>query len=328
MTDAAKPEQKPEAPAAPLTEQQRQDAARAVAQKHREQVAAAGAPEPAAAAPAPKVHEKPEGVPDKFFNKDTGVVDYKAWGEAHKNLETKFHQAPKPEQTPPTQPDPVKTAADAAKAAADAAAAETDPTKKAALEEAAKKAKADADKAAADAEVAKADASKNAVTNAQAEFAKDGKLSDASYKALEAAGYTRDMVDTYIAGQQSKVSQLHNAAYEGAEGEANYNAMLKWAETNLTPAEIAAYDAQVGTNDPAVIKVAAAGLYARYKAVAPVEGHRVAGGNAPAESNMYRSKAEMMAGVNNPLYKTDAAFRAQHQKKMDAARNAGINLFI
>ena len=40
----------------------------------------------------PKTFDKPEGVPEKFFDPKTGQVDFEAWGKAHKELESRFHQ--------------------------------------------------------------------------------------------------------------------------------------------------------------------------------------------------------------------------------------------
>lgn len=41
-----------------------------------------------------EVPAKPEGVPDKFYNAETGEIDYEAWGKAHHELESKFHKKP------------------------------------------------------------------------------------------------------------------------------------------------------------------------------------------------------------------------------------------
>lgn len=307
MTDTVTP------PATPPTEAERQAAAIAVVQKQRDTLAASAAGDTPPTPPAPTVHERPEGVPEKFFNKDTGVVDYKAWSAAHTALETQFHQS----KQKPAEKTPEQLAAEAATEAAKT------PEQKAAEAAAA---------AAPKPEVAR----KAAIEAAQAEFSTSGKLTDATYAALEAQGYDRTMVDGYIEGQTAKVTSIRNAAFEGAGGEKTYGEMLEWAATTLTPAEQEAYDVQVNTGKPEVIKAASAALYARYKQVAPVEGTRVGGTGPAPNTSVFNSKAEMTAAMNAPSpsnprktrYETDSAYRAEVAKKISASRAAGIQIFI
>lgn len=328
MTAAAAPT----APVVPATEAERQAAALAVTARHRAQFTAPAEAAPAAPAPAApvvKTHERPEGVPEKFFNKDTGVVDYKAWSAAHTALETQFHQS---RQQPKVEAAPAPVVAKTPEQIAAEAATEAAKTPEQKAAEAAAKA------AAAAAEAAKPDPAAvrtAAITAAQTEYAASGKLSDASYTALASAGYDRSMVDTYIAGQTAKVTAIRTAAHEGAENATNYEAMMTWAAKTLTPAEQTAYDVQVGTNDPAVIKAASAALYAKYKLVAPVEGERTQGGLPVATANTFASKAEMTAAMREPSksvrgktrYETEPAYQAEVQAKIKASRAAGINIF-
>jgi hypothetical protein len=291
--------------ATPKTVAERQAEALAVTAAHRAKLAAAadGTPDPTATVVTPAVTPatKPEGVPDKFWNAETGVVDFAAWATAHAALETEFHKSKEKTKT-----DEEKAAEQAAEAAAAVEAAKPEAVQKVAIE------------------------------SAQAEFAKDGKLSDASYAALEKAGYRRDMVDTYIAGQTSKASAMTTAAYEPTGGEEGYNAMTAWAAEALSEAEIKAFNAQLATNDPAVIKAATTGLFTKYKAEAPNEAPRIGGGAGSGVSGVFQSKAEMTAAMrkpspNNPkktLYETDAAYRAEVTTKISNSRRAGINIFV
>jgi hypothetical protein len=281
-------------PAPQKTEAERQaDALAAVAAHRAKNEQAVQQPQPDITAQKPT---KPEGVPDKFWNAETGTVDYKKWGEAHSSLETQFHQK-KGEQKPNEQPPQ----------------GEQKPN-----------------------EQPPADPRKAAIDSAQAEFAQTGKLSDASYAALEKAGYARDMVDTYIAGQSAKATSLAAAAHSVTEGAENYGKMTQWASENLSSEEIEAFNAQLATNNPAVIKVATQALFKRYQEHAPSEGNRVSGGAPPASGGMFQSKAEMTAAMSVPSetvkgktkYETDPVYRAEVIRKINAARKARINIFV
>lgn len=286
------------APAAPLTEEQRDAASAAKAQAYK---ASFGDNPPAAETPAetPVAHEKPEHVPEKFFNKDTGEVNYEAWNAAHAALEAKFHQgsndtAGESEETPADD----KPAADGDSESPASVILETPAAQKAA-----------------------------------AEYAEFGEISADGYKALEAQGLTRDVVDTYIAGQEAKAKVFSDAAYEPVGGEEAYGEMIQWAAENLDEASKAAYNAQVATGNPAVIRKAVESLAAIYGKEATVEGERT-GGSPPADSSaVFNSRAEMTAAINKVgengkrLYDVDSAYRNDVMRKIGNSRKKGTLTF-
>lgn len=288
-----------ETPAAPLTEEQRQAQAAAAGAAHREKFAASaddGTPV-APAAEAPKTFEKPEHVPEKFFDASTGVVNYEAWNKAHTELETKFHSGSKETPSGESEETPAgdKPAAEGA--------SET-PEQKAVL-------------------------ATPAAQKAAENYAANGALADSDYTALEAQGITRDMADAYIAGKEAAAKTLTDAAYGPAGGAEQYAEMIAWAKTNLEPASIKAFNTQVSSGDPDVIRNAVTALAAAYGTEATVEGERTGGTGAPATSSTFASRSEMTAAINKlgadgrRLYDVDPAYRNEVARKIGRSRNAG-----
>ena len=152
----------------------------------------------------------------------------------------------------------------------------------------------------------------------ESEFIKnDGTISEESYAAMEAKGMPRALVDNYIAGQQAIANQLVSKIHNEAGGAEAYSDLLSWAEANLSPGEIAAYDAVVDRGDEGSIKLAVAGLKAQYVAENGKEPSLITGSTGdPGVTAGYTSRAEMTAAMKDPRYKTDESYRKQVEKKL------------
>lgn len=148
-----------------------------------------------------------------------------------------------------------------------------------------------------------------------AEYAKDGKLSDASYEKLAKVGISKEIVASYIDGQNAIRSQVEQKAYASVGGEEKYTRMLTWAATGLKPDETAAFNAAViGT--PAAQALAIAGLKARFEA-AVGSGPSLVHGDSPAgASSGYQSRAEVTADMKDPRYRKDPAYRKMVETKL------------
>ncbi len=241
--------------------------------------------------------EKPEGVPDKFWDAEKGEVNYVEWNKAHTALETQFHG---PEKSPEVIA--------AEKVIAEAKAAE-----------------------------AGTPASGNAIVDARAEYAMEGKLSDATFTALAAAGLDRKTVEGYLVGVDAQSGVLESAAHDAAEGSENYQKMLEWAAdtSNVPVADVHAFNALVASGDTEVIKGAVTDMYGKYRENVTVEGERLGGSGIVSGSATFASKAEMTAAMNAPnpnipgktRYQTDPAYRVECQDKIKASRKAGIEIF-
>lgn len=218
---------------------------------------------------------KPEGVPDKFWDAEKGEVNYAAWGKSTGELEAKLGQ---PKAAAEGAPNDAAAAAEAAKAAG-------------------------------------ADATKVDFTALSAEYATNGTLTDASYAALEASGLSRDLVDSYIAGQEALAQTQAQEAFTQAGGEQTYYTMLDWAGKNLPKAEQAAFDKAV-VGDAASRSQAIIAMKARFEAAVGRNPTLVQGNGGASTNGAYQSRAEVTADMRDPRYAKDPAFRAKVQARL------------
>ena len=150
-----------------------------------------------------------------------------------------------------------------------------------------------------------------------------GKLEDDDYKALEGAGFSKDMVEAYLDGVQYRAEQDSQlAAKEVAAiknefgGEQVYTEMIQWAAGNLDKGEIDAFNSMLKTSNPHQIRIAVAGIQAAYMNNAPRE-PKLVGGRAPkADTTKFKSTAQVVAAMNDERYATDPAYRQEIQEKL------------
>jgi len=155
------------------------------------------------------------------------------------------------------------------------------------------------------------------VANASAEWAEKGELSDATFAALEGVGLSKEMVNSYIAGQTAIVGNLQDAAYGPFEGKDGYETAANWAAEKLSEDEIKALDVQLLSNNPAIVKQGAKALAERYAKDADVEPNTIRGdSNNPATGGSYASSREMMKDMNSAKYRTSQAFRDEVAGKL------------
>lgn len=143
-----------------------------------------------------------------------------------------------------------------------------------------------------------------------------GQLSDAAYAKLEEAGIPRDIVDSYIAGQVAIADNLRLTAFNVVGGEDNYMAMVQWAQANMKPAEIEAFNSVVGGSDADKIQFAVSGLKARYEAVNGSDPTLMGGNTNVATGDVFESWAQVKEAMRNPKYASDPAYRSKVEAKL------------
>lgn len=148
------------------------------------------------------------------------------------------------------------------------------------------------------------------------EFASNGSLSQESYEKLAKAGYSKDIVDNYIAGQQARAQAFEAEIKTEIGGTERYNEMVEWAKANLTPGEIAAYNAAVSSGSPEQAKLAALGLSAKFSNAVGSEPKRTLGGTRGGVEDVFESTAQLTEAMRDPRYKNDPAYRAKVQAKL------------
>lgn len=154
-------------------------------------------------------------------------------------------------------------------------------------------------------------------------------LADEDYAPFAKVGFSREDVDTYIAGLQAIGAATQAEMHKEVGGEDQYKAMIEWAKTSLSADEIAAYNRDVvDSNDRTVNRNAVRGLHARYLLANGRNSRDVTlNGGGHGSVTGYGSGAEMRADMATEKYKKDPAFRAQVARRVQASREAGVDLF-
>ena len=154
----------------------------------------------------------------------------------------------------------------------------------------------------------------SAIALASEEFSEKGQLSEETYKALEAQGLNKIVVDSYIAGQQALVNQQQMEITAEIGGMQEYQKLSNWASENLSDSELEAYNLTVesGTVDQA--KFAIRSLYKQYQdAGAPnIAQGSVNGTGIPP----FQSRAQVTVAMSDKRYETDPAYRDEVLKRL------------
>jgi hypothetical protein len=199
----------------------------------------------------------------------------------------------------PITKEEVKTVATAADAAPPA-----DATPEAAATEPAKTTDATAAEADAPAKEATDEAPKPVSLDKFFEsYTANGKLSDSDYTELNAMGFPKEVVDTYIAGQSSVMTQAdQDALLEKVGGKDGFDAIAKWAGKALSDDELTEFNAMLANKQaaPFALKTLKARMEAE-EGRAPAVTLEGGTGNAPAVVG-YKTKAEMKEAMRDPRY--------------------------
>ncbi len=227
---------------------------------------------------APEVPNRPDHIPEKFWDAAKGEVRLEALAKSYAELEKSRGK---------TVVEPTKVDASTANPA-------------------------DPDQAQKAVEAAGVDF--GALTE---EYASDGELSESTYKALESKGFNKDVVDSYIAGQHALAAQWENQGYDVAGGKEQYIKMTEWAVNALSQSEKVAFNSAT-TGDVDQMKLAVAGLKQRYESENGKAPGLLGGSTTTGSNNGYQSRAQMTADMKDARYKTDPAFRQSVQARLSS----------
>lgn len=162
------------------------------------------------------------------------------------------------------------------------------------------------------------------------EYEKDGKLSEESFKKLADAGFNRDIVNTFLAGRvaqateefqyaQTQIDEMHNAL----GGKDDYGKVIEWANTNLEPTEIDAFNKAIDEGRMDDVLVAAKGLRARYVVEFGTEPKLLGGQGTGSADDTFASSAQVTAAMKDPRYNTDPAYRAEVARRLKHSKAFG-----
>lgn len=169
------------------------------------------------------------------------------------------------------------------------------------------------------------EAAEQAVENAgldmealSAEWDTNGDLSEDSYKKLEEAGISRDMVEMYARGVQSQTDATLATLLEPVGGSQEaYDEITEWAGEALSDQEIESFNKVLDTGTPEVVQTAVKGLADKYREANGFEPNtELQGQRSTAGNSVYESTADLMKDMSNPEYATNPSFRAKVEAKL------------
>ena len=143
----------------------------------------------------------------------------------------------------------------------------------------------------------------------------NGDLDTADYDALAKQGISKEMVSSFVAGQQALADKMVDRMHETVGGKDQFEGLLSWAGESLDAEEIKAFNNTIDNGSEAAVKLALQGLAARQKAEA---GPSLIGGKrgGAGSGEVFRSTAEVTKAMSDPRYARDPAYRADVMAKL------------
>lgn len=240
-------------------------------------------------------NQRPEGVPEKFWDAEKGVVRVEALTQSYAELEAKL--SGKTEAPADPKEDPANVEVKNGKIV---------------------KTEAESEEAPAENPLTVT------IAAAATEFTSEGKFTEETATKLTELGIPPEVQQVYLAGLSALQAQQTATVHGYVGGEQNYNAMAQWAAKSLSDAELDAFNAAL--DNPALAQNAVVGLYSRYSQANPSEGRKIAPqSNAIGDSDVFASRNELTAAMSDPRYRTDPVYQRQVVEKLDRTRKAGLS---
>ena len=160
-------------------------------------------------------------------------------------------------------------------------------------------------------------------------FEETGEINDDDYAKLGEAGFSKQVIDTYLDGLRgggATGEDIATAQIQGIKdsvgGDENYGKMVAWAIDNLPANEVNEFNSLTETGNATAIKFAVQGLYSQYNNAMGVEPNLVSGRASQSGPRPFQSAAEVEAAVSDPRYGKDVAYTQSVY-----ARYEGSNVF-
>jgi len=161
----------------------------------------------------------------------------------------------------------------------------------------------------------------NVIVEASKEFFEnDGVISEETYKNLAAVGLSKELVDSYAAGQQALQQSEEGSIKSVADG--NWDQMAEWAANNLSPEEVNTFDDIVQNGSVEQAKLATKGLYAQFKAENGVSPKLVQGAVNGSSTMPFKSNQELARAMSDPRYKSgDKSYHEEIDRRIAVSQN-------
>ena len=159
-------------------------------------------------------------------------------------------------------------------------------------------------------------------------YANEGTLSEETLDKFSSMS-SKELVEAYLEVQGTDAFKANtqdvadlsdseiNTIKNFAGGEAQYDNIIAWANTNLDAKSQEAFDSIVNTGSVDAIKIAVSGLKSQYEAANVSEGKMYTGKAPKGNTDVFRSLAELVAAMNDKRYDRDPAYRQDVIEKLD-----------
>jgi len=137
---------------------------------------------------------------------------------------------------------------------------------------------------------------------------------------------SQELVETYMKMQQNAPQAPEPVELtdkdvltikESVGGEAQYDKLMDWANSNMQQHQVDAFDDIISTGNVEAIQLVVEGLKSRYEASNGYEGRMLSGKAARETSDVFRSQAELVQAMSDPRYDRDPAYRNDLLEKLD-----------
>ena len=154
-------------------------------------------------------------------------------------------------------------------------------------------------------------------------FAETGEINDDDYTKLGEAGFSKQVIDTYLDGLRNggvTGEDIASAQIQGIKdsigGDDNYSKMVAWAVDNLPANEVNEFNSLTETGNATAIKFAVQGLYSQYNNAMGVEPNLVTGRASQSGPTPFRSTAEVVTAMSDPRYGKDVTYTENVQRRL------------
>ena len=154
-------------------------------------------------------------------------------------------------------------------------------------------------------------------------FQESGEISEDDYSKLKDVGFSKGVIDSYLAGIKAQSSNAVEVAdsqikaiQDSVGGAEQYGKLTAWAVENLPSDQVQAFNALTETGNAASIQLAVNGIQSQYNNAMGKEPSLVTGKAGQSAVSPYRSTAEVVTAMRDPRYGKDVSYTENVQRRL------------
>ena len=146
------------------------------------------------------------------------------------------------------------------------------------------------------------------------EYENSGTLSADTFQKLQDAGYSKAVVDAYIAGMEATAERFERTVHDYVGGKEQFQRLSQFVSSQGQDT-VDAFNKVVGTGDLMQIKLALQGFQAQMSQKYGTQGRSIMGSGSVPTVSGYSNKAEMVTAMSDPRYGRDPGYTRSVQDK-------------